>query len=264
MLCSNKFKTESTDFRKGLALFARKIATEIVDPHSLEAYTAGRLIPLNKNPGEKEVQIRPIGVGEVMRRIVGKAISWCLSDDIQEAAGPLQVSAGVKAGAEAAIHAMKHIYEKEGTDAVILVDAANAFNRLNRKAALHNIQYLCPPFATILINTYRLPARLFLSGGREIASEEGTTQGDALAMPFYGIGTNPIIRRLKADVPEVKQVWLADDATGAGKLEHLKQWWQNISTEGTKYGYFVKPSKSWLVKMQTNSKKRKTSSPTHP
>ena len=58
-----------------------------------------------------------------MRRIVGKAISWCLSTDIQNAAGPLQVSAGLKAGAEAAIHAMKDIYDQEGTDAIILVDA---------------------------------------------------------------------------------------------------------------------------------------------
>lgn len=77
-----------------------------------------------------------------MRRIVGKAISWCLRDDIQEAAGPLQVSAGLKGGAEAAIHAMKEIYKLETTDAVILVDAANAFNRLNRAVALHNVQYM--------------------------------------------------------------------------------------------------------------------------
>ena len=119
----------------------------------MEAYIAGRLIPLNKNPGEDEIQVRPIGVGEVMRRIVGKVISWCLSDEIQAAAGPLQVSAGLKGGAEAAIHAMKEIYDLESTDAVILVDAANAFNRLNRKVALHNMQYLCPEFAIVLINT---------------------------------------------------------------------------------------------------------------
>ena len=61
---------------------------------------------------------------------------------IQAAAGPLQVSAGVKGGAEAAIHAMKLIFDREGTDAVILVDAANAFNRLNRAAALHNMPTL--------------------------------------------------------------------------------------------------------------------------
>ena len=120
---------------------------------------------------------------------------------------------------------MKKIFEEDSTDAIILVDAANAFNRLNRKTALHNIQYLCPPFSTILINTYRQPARLFLSGGGEILSEEGTTQGDTLAMAFYGIGTKPILVTLKNQVPEVKQVWLTDDATGAGKLQQLKEWW---------------------------------------
>ena len=159
----------------------------------------------------------------------------------------LQVSTGLKGGAEAAIHAMKKIFEEDNTDAVILVDAANAFNRLNRKAALHNIQYLCPPFATVLINTYRLPARLFLSGGGEILSVEGTTQGDTIAMAFYGIGTKPILTRLREEVPEVKQVWLADDATGVGKLIHLKSWWEKVAKEGAKFGYFVKPSKSWLV-----------------
>ena len=69
------------------------------------------------------------------------------------------MSAGLKGGAEAAIHAMKEIYELETTDAVILVDAANAFNRLNRAVALHNVQYICPTFATVLINTYRTPAQ---------------------------------------------------------------------------------------------------------
>ena len=247
ILCSSKFKAEGKELREELAIFARKIATEVVDPRCLEAYVAGRLIPLNKNPGEENTQIRPIGVGEVMRRIIGKALSWCLSTDIQAAAGPLQVSAGVKGGAEAAIHAMKNIFELEATDAVILVDAANAFNSLNRAVSLHNMRYLCPPFATVLINTYRIPTRLFITGGGEIKSSEGTTQGDTLAMPDYGISVTPIIDHLKRIVEKVSQVWLADDATGAGKLNDLKTWWVQIIEEGKKFGYHVKPSKSWLI-----------------
>ena len=252
ILVSKKFKKEGKDLQEAIAAFTRKLASEILDPHTLETYTTGRLIALNKAPGEKELQVRPIGVGEVLRRIVGKTISWCLSDEIQEAGGPLQVSTGLEGGAEAAIHSMKKIFEEEGTDAIILVDAANAFNRLNRQAALHNMQYLCPPFAMVLINTYRLPARLFLSGGNEISSEEGTTQGDALAMAFYGIGTKPILTALKIKIPLVKQVLLADDATGAGKLHQLKEWWMMIIEEGKKYGYFVKPTKSWLVLKNAN------------
>ena len=65
----------------------------------------------------------------------------------------------------------------EENDAVILVDASNAFNFLNRKVALHSIQYTFPPLALILINTYRQPARLFISAGAELlrrAQHKGT------------------------------------------------------------------------------------------
>ena len=94
---------------------------------------------------------------------------------------------------------------------------------MNRLAALHNVQYICPPFATVLINIYRTPARLILLGGGEIESSEGTTQGCTLAMGFYGLGTNLILRRLKTEIPAITRAWLADDATGAGKLDPLKK-----------------------------------------
>ena len=97
-------------------------------------------------------------MGEVLRRIIGKAIGWTLYDDILNAAGPLQASAGLKGGAEAAIHAMKEIYQQDSTEGIILVDASNAFNSMNRQTALHNIQYICPPLATVLINTYQNPS----------------------------------------------------------------------------------------------------------
>ena len=76
LICSNHFKQENKELREQLAIFAKQIATEVVDPGILEAYVACRLIPLDKDPGSSELQIRPIGVGEVMRRIVGKTIMW--------------------------------------------------------------------------------------------------------------------------------------------------------------------------------------------
>ena len=113
--------------------------------------------------------------------------------------------------------------------------------------SLHNIQYLCPNFVTILINTYRRPSRLFIIGGGEISSSEGTTQGDTLAMAFYGISTTLLISKLDYTRTDVHQVWLADDATGAGSLQKLRLWWDLIKEEGKKIGYIVKPSKSWLI-----------------
>ena len=48
-------------------------------------------------------------------------------------------------------------------------------------------------------------------------------------------------------VSQVKNVSLADDITGAGKLTYLKTWWEMVISEGRKYGYNVNESKSWLI-----------------
>ena len=178
---------------------------------------------------------------------MGKAISRTSSSYIKEAAGPLQTCAGHGAGAEAAIHAMRQIFSNEGTDAVLLIDASNAFNRLNRAAALHNVQITCPVIATYLINTYRHPASLYVAGGQKILSMEGTTQGDPLAMAWYSLSTVVLIDALREKIPDVKQVWLADDASAAGKLNALKIWYDCLVEEGRKSGYFVNKSKCWLI-----------------
>ena len=91
-----------------------------------------------------------------------------------------------------------------------------------------------------------------MSGGKEISSSEGTTQGDPLAMQFYALGTNPLLQQLRSKVPEVSQVWLADDATGAGKLQDLKNWWDLVTEEGCKLGYHVNEGKSWLILKNPN------------
>lgn len=80
---------------------------------------------------------------------------------------------------------MHCIFEADITDAVLLIDASNAFNSLNKAVALHNTRILCPFISTYAINTYREPARLFVVGGNELTSTDGTTQGDPLAMSLY-------------------------------------------------------------------------------
>ena len=72
--------------------------------------------------------------------------------------------------------------------------------------------------ATYAINTYREPTRLFIMGGKELRSVEGTTQGDPLAMSLYAVSLQTLITRLGVSC-RAKQCWFADDATGAGSVE---------------------------------------------
>ena len=131
----------------------RRLFTEFIDPLGIEAILANRLIPLDKGEGA----VRPIGVGEVIRRIMGKCVMHVTKPDVIDTSGSLHVCAGHKSGSEAAIHAMRSIFNADETDAVRLIDASNAFNALNRTAALHDIRVLCPTLATYVINTYRQP-----------------------------------------------------------------------------------------------------------
>ena len=137
------------------------------------------------------------------------------------------------------------------TEAILLVDAENAFNNLNREAALKNIKVLCPPLHQYLHNTYQKPAKLVISGENQydiIYSEEGTIQGDVAAMAQYGLRITPPIRNLanKVDNTKCKQVRYADDSSSAGKLEEIKKWWIELCEAGPKYGYYPYHEKRYL------------------
>ena len=69
---------------------------------------------------------------------------------------------------------MYKMSKDEDTEDVLLVDAANAFNSLNRKVFLHNINVVCPSISVYVLNCYTLPSRLFIIGGTEMKSSEGT------------------------------------------------------------------------------------------
>ena len=116
------------------------------------------------------------------------------------------------------MHSIRKLFKVN--EAVLLVDASNAFNSLNRHVALHNMQVLCPSFATILINCYREPSNMYIDG-ETILSREGITQGDPLSMSFYAVSALPLINRLPNSV---NQVWYADDAAAASSVDCLRHW----------------------------------------
>ena len=79
--------------------------------------------------------------------------------DVLAATVLLQLCAGLEGGCEAAVHTLAELFSDEDTDAVLFVDAFNAFNNLHRQGALYN-QYLCPAVSRILINCYRVDQHL--------------------------------------------------------------------------------------------------------
>ena len=133
----------------------------------------------------------------------------------------------------------------------MLVDASNALNAINRKAFLHNVKIICPSIATFTTNCYRSPSRLFVVGGTEITSAEGTTQGDPIAGFVYAIAIIPMILRTVEDLhknkSDAKATGYADDLFGGGKLAALRKMWDFIEKHGPDYGYYQQADKTWII-----------------
>ena len=79
---------------------------------------------------------------------------------------------------------------------------------------LHNVEIICPEIANYIINCYTLPARLFITGGKELLS----TQGDPVAMGMYAIGLMPMLTMLTINVKDLIKIAFADDLTGMGQI----------------------------------------------
>ena len=99
--------------------------------------------------------------------------------------------------------------------------------------------------ATVLINTYQKAMELFVED-LTLYSEEGTTQGDPLAMLMYALATIPLIKHLNVPV-DLKQVWYVYDATASGSLPSLRAWWNHLLAISPAFGYNANATKTWLL-----------------
>ena len=69
--------------------------------------------------------VRPIGVGEVPRCTIAKAVLRVIGRNIEEAASPLQVCTGQDRGCEAAVDVMRDIFKSPESEAVLQVARCN-------------------------------------------------------------------------------------------------------------------------------------------
>ena len=218
ILCNSIFGNASDDLCHAIALLAQILCSEeLVDLKSTKVLVACRLILLDKSPG-----VRLIGVGEVLQRIIGKAILTVLKSDILNVTGYQQLCACLESGCDVAVDAVVDLFEEGASHGFIRIDARNAFNSINRTLILHNVRIYMKP-------CYMKPSRLFITGGKEISSNEGTTQGDPIAMRLYALGLMPMLSSIISNnTGNLIHVAFADYLTGVGKIHELIEWWKNV------------------------------------
>ena len=153
------YGTSSSRLRDAVAGLACRLSNGIVAWDEIRALMSCRLLALDKCPG-----VRPIGVGEVLQRILCKVVAMATCADLEDVCSADQLCSGLQAGMEGAIHAVHELFDMHCDDGwgLLLVDARNAFNSVNRVAALWNSRILWPRCSRYLFNTYQGYARLYI------------------------------------------------------------------------------------------------------
>ena len=115
-LCTS-FCSSSNHLCAALSSLGRHLCTEYIDPVSLYRLLSSHLIALDKNPG-----VRPIGMGETTRCLLGKAILYVIGPDVLGVPGWLLTTlCRSTCGCEAAVHAIRDLFSSTDYEAVYLL-----------------------------------------------------------------------------------------------------------------------------------------------
>ena len=105
----------------------------------------------NNNKGKisegRYTDIRPIVVGETLRRLTGKCLCSILRDKFSTFFQPSQFGVACKAGVEKVVHKLRKCIDDgwmSGDFVVCKVDMSNAFNRVSRQAVLDECSSFFP------------------------------------------------------------------------------------------------------------------------
>ncbi len=184
-------------------------------PRDLSPHLAGAsLIALSKEGGD----VRPIAVGEVLRRLTSKCLCSTVRASAREFFEPLQVGVGCPLGLEAAIHTMARYRDRHSGSSqkvILTIDFQNAFNTMSRSAFLRACRQQMPAVSAWASWCYASPSRL-IHNKEVILSQAGVQQGDNLGPLLFSLAIHPVLEQLKV-VPGVDVViGYLDDIVVAG------------------------------------------------
>ena len=137
--------------------------------------------------------MRPIAVGETLRRLVAKCLCSHVKSEAREWLSPLQVGVAVPLGAEAAVHSSRHWVHahRNNPDKVFLkLDFVNAFNTVDRATVLREVRLRLPAVAPWAEWCYSHHTKLLFQG-EALTSEAGVQQGDPLGPLLFALALQP-------------------------------------------------------------------------
>ena len=215
-------------------------------PRELAPFIAGApLMALVKQGGG----LRPIAIGETIRRLVSKCCCEATVEDTKILFGPLQVGVATQGGAEASIHAVRRLAKEFGEDPgkiMLKVDFSNAFNSVDRTEMLAQVHEKLPGLYRWVEYCYSQPAHLFF-GSCLLKSMAGVQQGDPLGPLLFSLVLHPLALKIQEQFARLDLcVWYLDDGTIVGPVDEVYQVFKLLQEKGPALGLHLNVSKNEL------------------
>eukprot|EP00731_Ephydatia_muelleri_P025227 Em0017g310a len=221
-------------------------------PISVSKFLAGgSLTALVKNKEGRPLDIRPIAVGEALRRLTGKCLCIITKPKATDFFAPLQYGVACTAGAEKVIHGVRSCIKEHWIDdnfTVCKVDMSNAFNCVSRQALLEECAVHFPELLPWVGWCYGSQPTLWHPLG-QLSSEVGVQQGDPLGPLLFSLVLHKVVSYIAQDrecLPLLFNGWYLDDGVLLGHSQAVNRALTLIQKMGPSLGLFVNVSKCEL------------------
>ena len=214
-------------------------------PCSICPYLCGATLLASR---KKNGGLRPITVGEVLRRLISKSLSSATRQEAFNSLASLQQGVSVRGGCEAIIHSVSQLMSSETPEHcwTLLLDFSNAFNSINRESMFVEVRRRIPSLSAWMEFCYSSQPLLYL-GSNTIHSCCGVQQGEPLGPLGFSLALHPVVERIRMEVPDlVLNAWYLDDGTLMGSPEDLVAALRIIEDDGPSLGLHLNRVKSLL------------------
>ena len=217
-------------------------------PEAAATFAGASLLALPKPSGG----VRPIAVGEVLRRLASKCMMALVREEARSFFWPAQLGVGVKAGTEIAVHTVRGwVGRHQGNAGKVLVklDLANAFNTINRTHALTAVKTHFPGLARWVAWCYGQPSHLRFGSRWTVLSAGGVQQGDPLGPLLFAAALQPLANDLRTRGGLDLAVFYLDDGVLARDVGAVGLALQHIQRCGGELGLTLNLRKCEVVCM---------------
>jgi hypothetical protein len=233
---------EDPKCRGALTNVIAHLANGNIDKRSGDLLRASLLLPFKK-PDNKD-GVRPIAMGEVLYKCVGKYLMTKHKDAVRDALPSIQLGVGADGGPEVAVHTILNALHKKypGLDNILISDdLPNAYNERSRARMLKILfsKKKLSPLFRFAHWAYGTPSALFTVSRGKILwkrdSLEGVKQGDPIATFLFALSVQATFEEAHK-IDNVTAVAVCDDLEIVGPIEDAFKAYEAVAEAQRKEG----------------------------